>query len=65
MTATFQKTELSKNWLLAHSSAELARFGGWTFWEHPTMGDEHTILATRKGDDTVYDTLSHDIPDYL
>lgn len=54
----------------AKLGAPLARAFGWTFYEHPTEGDEHPVLAvsldhgTAKGP-TVWNTGDHDIPDYL
>jgi hypothetical protein len=48
----------------------LAKAFGWTFWEHPTKGDEHPVLAAsldRIGDHgpVVYDTHDFDVPEYL
>lgn len=48
----------------------LARAAGWTFWEHPTLGDEHPVLAVTLdniGDNgpIVYNTLDFDVPDQI
>lgn len=48
----------------------LARAFGWTFYEHPTEGDEHPILAVSmdvmgKFGPMVYNTGDYDIPEYL
>jgi hypothetical protein len=47
----------------------LARAFGWTFYEHPTEGDEAPILAVRsyrmETGGPVWNTGDYDIPDYL
>jgi hypothetical protein len=48
----------------------IARSFGWTFWEHPKLGDEHPILAAtldKIGDDgpIVYNTHDFDVSEYL
>jgi hypothetical protein len=48
----------------------LGRAGRWVFYEHPTKGDEHPLLATSFdyiGDDgpVVFNTLDYDLPDAI
>lgn len=48
----------------------LARSFGWTFWEHPQLGDGFPVLAIsldRIGDHgpIVYNTGDYDVPEYL
>lgn len=48
----------------------LARGFGWSFFEHPTLGDEHPVLAVtldRIGEHgpIVYNTHDFDVPEYL
>lgn len=37
---------------------------GWTFYEHPTRGDDAPLLAHRPGY-TVWNTHDYDIPDFI
>lgn len=55
---------------LSLRGAPLASAFGWTFWEHPTEGDEHPVLAVsldRMGDNgpIVWNTHDMDVPEYL
>ncbi len=59
----FTATKLDHSEVTKH--AELARRLGWAFYEHPTKGNEHPLLAVRKGDRIVYNTNDFDVPDYL
>ncbi len=45
-------------------ATELARLFGFTFFEHPTKGDEHPILARSKSGQ-VFNTLDHELPEYI
>jgi hypothetical protein len=43
---------------------------GWTFWEHPTKGDEGHVLAItldriEADGPVVYDTGEYEVPDYM
>lgn len=53
-----------------HESCPVGRAPGWTFWQHPTLGDEHPILAVSLDyiDDSgpiVWNTHDFDVPDHL
>jgi hypothetical protein len=50
--------------------APLAKAFGWTFWEHPTLGDKHPVLAVtldRIGEHgpVVYNTHDFHVPEYI
>ena len=45
-------------------STEITCCFGFRFFEHPTKGDEHPLLA-RDNSGRVYNTHDHELPDYL
>lgn len=47
-----------------HHQTVLGYHTEWSFLEHPTLGDEHPLLAIRQGDDRVYNTGDFDLPEY-
>lgn len=60
---------IGSNWTLTgfkreKLSTEVGKAFGWTFFEHPTKGDEAPLLAYRDGHG-VWNTYDYDIPDYL
>lgn len=66
--AHWEATEIS--WKEVSVSASLGQVAGWTFFEHPTLGDGATVLAVsldRIGENgpIVFDTLDYDIPEYF
>lgn len=52
------------------ASSILANGAGWTFFEHPTEGDEHPVLAvsldfiSNKGP-LIFNTHDFDVPEFL
>lgn len=63
-------TETKLHYIEVGSHPPLAQAAGWAFFEHPTKGDEGTVLAISLdfiGDDgpLVFDTHDFDVPEYL
>ena len=48
----------------------LAQAGGWVFFEHPELGDEHPVLAASldflgENGPVIYNTRDFDVPEVL
>lgn len=64
-------TEVDIDWKeVAGTGAPLALAAGWSFFEHPALGDEGTVLAVSldfigNNGPLVFDTHDFDIPETL
>lgn len=64
-------TETDIRWTMQlQGSGPLARCMGWSFYEHPTLGDEGHVLAVSldfigPNGPVVYDTGDYDVPEFL
>ena len=57
-------------WRDVAASTQLEQVFGWTFFEHPTKGDEGHVLAISldhigPNGPIVYDTGEYEVPEYL